>query len=127
MLNILLVGTGGFIGSVCRYLFGRSVHALFERYYPWFPYGTLAVNITGCLIIGFLAGLSEYRHLFTNEARLFLFAGFLGGFTTFSSFGYETFVLARDVQPSAALVNVMLQLGIGLGAVWAGNALSRLI
>ena len=58
---------------------------------------------------------------------MFVFVGVLGGFTTFSSFGYETFVLARDVQLSAALVNVALQLIIGLGAVWLGNALSRLI
>lgn len=126
MINILLVGAGGFIGSVLRYICGKAVHALLQQY-PWFPYGTLAVNIIGCLLIGFLAGLSETRHLFSPEARLFVFVGVLGGFTTFSSFGYETFVLARDVQPSAALLNVALQLIIGLGAVWMGNALSRLI
>ncbi|MDO8447134.1 MAG: fluoride efflux transporter CrcB [Deltaproteobacteria bacterium] len=126
MINILLVGAGGFIGSVFRYICGKTVHALLQQY-PWFPYGTLAVNIIGCLLIGFLAGLSESRHLFSPEARLFVFVGVLGGFTTFSSFGYETFILARDIQLSAALLNVALQLIIGLGAVWLGNALSRLI
>lgn len=127
MMNILLVGTGGFIGSVFRYLCGRTVHSLLQRYYPWFPYGTLAVNIVGCFLIGFLSGLAEYRHLFTQESRLFLFVGFLGGFTTFSSFGYETFVLARDVQFSAAFANIALQVIIGLGAVWTGNTLARFV
>lgn len=126
MINILLVGAGGFIGSGFRYICGKTVHTLLQQY-PWFPFGTLAVNIIGCLLMGFLAGLSESRHLLSPEASLFVFAGFLGGFTTFSSFGYETFVLARDVQLSAALLNIGLQLIIGLGAVWAGNAISRLM
>ncbi len=126
MINILLVGAGGFIGSVFRYIFGKTVHALLQQY-PWFPFGTLTVNVIGCLLIGFLAGLSESRHLFSPEARLFVFVGVLGGFTTFSSFGYETFILARDVQLSAALVNVGLHLIIGIGAVWLGNILSRMV
>lgn len=126
MINILLVGVGGFIGSVFRYLCGKSVHAALHQY-PWFPFGTLTVNVAGCLIIGFLAGLSESRHLFSPEARLLVFVGFLGGFTTFSSFGYETFVLARDVQFSAALANAGLQLFLGIGGVWLGSILSRLI
>ncbi len=126
MINILLVGAGGFIGSVFRYICGKTVHTLLQQY-PWFPFGTLTVNVTGCLLIGFLAGLSETRHLFSPEARLFVFVGVLGGFTTFSSFGYETFILARDVQFSAALANVGLQLVIGIGAVWLGNVLSRMV
>lgn len=124
MINALLVGAGGFIGSIFRYICGKTVHSLLQQY-PWFPFGTLTVNVAGCLLIGFLAGLSETRHIFSAEARLFVFAGFLGGFTTFSSFGYETFVLARDVQPTAAIANVALHLVLGLGAVWAGNLLSR--
>ena len=126
MINILLVGAGGFIGSVFRYICGKTVHTIVQQY-PWFPFGTLTVNVIGCLVIGFLAGLSETRHLFSPEARLFVFVGVLGGFTTFSSFGYETFILARDVQFSAALANVGLQLIIGLGAVWLGNILSRMV
>lgn len=126
MINILLVGAGGFIGSVFRHICGKTVHTLVQQY-PWFPFGTLTVNVIGCLLIGFLAGLSESRHLFSPEARLFVFVGFIGGFTTFSSFGYETFILARDVQFSAALANVGLQLVIGIGAVWLGNILSRMV
>jgi fluoride exporter len=91
----------------------------------WFPYGTLVVNIVGCLLIGFLSGLAENRSVFGPEVRLFLFIGILGGFTTFSSFGYETFSLARDNENLAAAVNVFAQLILGLVGVWFGNTLAR--
>jgi CrcB protein len=99
------------------------VHRVLDN--PWFPYGTLAVNVLGCLVIGFLAGLAETRAAFTSEARLFLFVGILGGFTTFSSFALETFSLARDTQNVAALMNIGLQLILGLLAVWIGNVLAH--
>jgi CrcB protein len=89
--------------------------------------GTLTVNISGCLIIGFLGGLSETREIFTPEIRALVFVGFLGGFTTFSSFGYEVFFLIRNGQTGAALANLGLQLIFGLSAVWAGFALSRFV
>lgn len=124
MINILLVGTGGFIGSVCRYLLGGAVQRMLHTLR--FPYGTLAVNVIGCFLIGFVYGLGNSKQFFSTEARLFLATGFLGGFTTFSSFGYETFALATDVHITAALGNVALQVIIGLTAVWLGNAVSRL-
>jgi CrcB protein len=124
-MKILLVGCGGFLGAVGRYLAGGLVHRLFGG--PVFPLGTLAVNVSGCLAIGFLAGLSEARGVFSPEARVFLLIGLLGGFTTFSSFGYETFELMRDGEMLPATANVALQLGLGLGGVWAGHVLSRLI
>jgi CrcB protein len=74
-----------------------------------FPYGTLAVNVSGCLAIGCWPGLFELRQLFGLEARLFLVIGVLGGYTTFSSFAYETLVLARDAEMARALANVALQ------------------
>jgi len=123
MLNILLVGSGGFIGSIMRYLIGKGVHHLLRD--VDFPYGTLCANILGCLLIGFLGGLGESRQLFSPEMRLFLFLGLLGGFTTFSSFGYDTFNLARNLQHTLALGNILLQLGLGLAAVYLGHALSR--
>lgn len=124
MARLLLVGLGGFLGSVSRYLLGGLV----QRAAPGllFPIGTLAVNILGCLVIGFLAGLAETRGVFTPEARVFLMIGVLGGFTTFSTFGYETFQLLRDVQIGAAAVNVGLQVALGLLAVWSGHVLARL-
>jgi len=94
MIRIVLVGVGSFVGGVLRYGLSTWVHRVLDN--PWFPYGTLAVNVLGCLVIGFLAGLAETRTAFTSEARLFLFVGILGGFTTFSSFALETFSLARD-------------------------------
>ena len=125
MIGIILVGVGSLFGGVFRYGLSIWVHRLLDN--PWFPYGTLAVNALGCLAIGFLSGLAEARAAFTPEARLFLFVGVLGGFTTFSSFALETFSLARDTQSLAALVNIGLQLVLGLLAVWLGNILAHAI
>jgi CrcB protein len=121
---ILWVGVGGFLGSVLRYLVGGWVHRGFNS--PWFPYGTLVVNVTGCLGIGFLAGLAESRQVFNPEARLFVFIGVLGGFTTFSTFAYETSAFLDDGQIIAASLNVGLHVILGLVAVWLGGFLSRI-
>jgi fluoride exporter len=123
MFAIVLVGVGSLIGGVLRYGLSTWVHRLLDN--PWFPYGTLTVNALGCLIIGFLAGMAETRTAFTSEARLFLFVGVLGGFTTFSSFALETFLLARDTQSAAALINIGSQLILGLAAVWLGSIFAR--
>lgn len=125
MLAIMLVGVGGFLGSVLRYLVGGWVHRVLDN--PWFPYGTLFVNLIGCLIIGFLGGLTETRQVFAPETRLFLFLGVLGGFTTFSSFAYETSAFLNDGQILLASFNVGSQVVLGLVAVWLGSCLSRLI
>jgi len=121
--RLLLIGSGGFAGTVGRYLLSGWVH----RFLPaaQFPWGTLAVNVAGCLLMGLLAGLSDVRQLFSAEARLFLLIGCLGGFTTFSTFGYETLALAREAETFKALANIALQLGAGLIAVWLGYALAR--
>jgi CrcB protein len=123
--KVLLVGCGGFLGSIARYLLGGAVHRLVQT--PVFPFGTLLVNVTGCLAIGVLGSLADLRGILSPEARVFLLIGVLGGFTTFSSFGYETFQLLRGDQSVAALANVTLQVGLGLGAVWAGSAFTRLV
>ncbi|MBC8235045.1 fluoride efflux transporter CrcB [bacterium] len=125
MVKILLVGTGGFIGSIFRYLVGSLVHRVLSE--PWFPYGTLSVNVIGCFLIGFLGGLSEARQIFNPETRLLTFIGFLGGFTTFSTFGSETFSFARDGQFLASFSNIFFHLILGIGAVLLGNILSRLL
>ena len=124
MLLIALIGTGGFLGAIMRYLIERRIQDLLRN--PSFPYGTLGVNVIGCLLIGLLAGLVESRQLFGVEARGFLLVGLLGGFTTFSAFSYETLALVRDGQAIAALANVSLQVALGLAAVWAGYGASRL-
>jgi len=123
MPKILLVGIGGFAGAICRYLIYEAT--LFFYKGAWLPLGTLTVNISGCLFIGFLGGVSETREIFTPEIRALVFIGFLGSFTTFSTFGYEIFFLIRNGQTGAALANIGLQIILGLSAVWAGFALSR--
>lgn len=124
MKAIFLVGTGGFVGSVLRYLFSAWVFAVLDK--PWFPAGTMAVNLVGCLVIGFLGGFFEQRQIFDPQIRLFVFVGILGGFTTFSAFAYETFGLMGNAHPIGAWLNVGLQVFLGLAAVWAGGLISRL-
>lgn len=123
-LNALLVGIGGFIGSVGRYWVSGWVQTLVSQ--SWRPVGTLAVNVLGCFLIGLLIGFADFRQLLKPEARLLLVVGVLGGFTTFSAFGYETFALARDREFAAALVNIGAQVLLGLLAVWAGYTAARL-
>jgi len=125
MERLLLVGLGGFLGTVTRY----SLGGLVARWKAGasFPYETLVVNVVGCLAIGFLAGLAETRGIFAGTTRAFLLIGVLGGFTTFSSFGYETFQLLRDGQFGAATASAILQVVLGLGAVWSGDVAARSI
>ena len=122
--QIILVGIGGFIGSVFRFLLSGFVHRLVPL--SEFPFGTLAVNVAGCLLIGLLNGLAETRQVIGPELRLFLMIGMLGGFTTFSAFGYETLELIRDAEVSRAMGNVFLQVLLGLVAVWLGDMLGRI-
>ncbi len=122
---LLWVGAGGFLGAILRYLLGGWVQRLTPA--ATFPTGTLAVNVLGCLAIGFVAGLVEMRHGLGPGLRLFLLVGLLGGFTTFSSFAWETLDLARSGALAPALANIALQVVLGLAAAWAGLALTRLL
>ena len=96
MRSILYVGAGSFVGGILRYLLSTWIYKILGN--PSFPYGTLAVNSSGCFMIGFLAGLAETRSIFTANDRLFIFVGVLGGFTTFSSVALETLWLTRGAQ-----------------------------
>jgi CrcB protein len=116
-----LAGIGGFIGSSLRYAVTGYVQT-WSRSID-FPYGTLAVNLIGCFLIGFLSQLAESRGVFTAESRTFVFIGILGGFTTFSAFGNETMNLWREGESLLAMANVAAHLLLGLGAVWASRAL----
>ncbi len=120
--RILIVGLGGFIGSVARYLGGAATARALP---PTFPFGTFVVNVLGCLLIGAVAVLTDERLIFGTRARLFLLVGVLGGFTTFSSFGYETIMLLRQGHLLYAAINVVGQMIVGLVAVWMGAALMR--
>ena len=125
MVKILFVGIGGFLGSIARYWASGMVHRVLDK--SWFPVGTLAVNVIGCLLIGFLGGLAEKSQFFTPELRLMVFIGFLGGFTTFSTFGFEIITFARDGEIINALTNLVLHIVLGIGAVWLGFVLSKII
>lgn len=118
--SVLLVGAGGFVGSIGRYLVGGWVHRAVP--FAGFPYGTLVVNVLGCLAIGLAGGMAESRQLFGPDLRVFLLIGVLGGFTTFSSFAFESLALARDAELARAFANVAAQVVLGLAAAWLGYA-----
>lgn len=122
LVDAVLVGLGGFAGALLRFGLGGLVH----RHLPLatFPYGTLAVNLLGCLIIGVLGGLADARQLFGPGLRTFAFIGLLGGFTTFSTFAYETLALARDGEHLQATASIALHTVLGLGLVWVGYGLA---
>jgi len=116
--QIVLVGAGGFIGAVLRFAISGAAQRLDPA--GSFPYGTLACNVLGCLAIGLLAGLADARNVMGPGVRLFLLIGVLGGFTTFSSFAYETLELMRERQHLRVGFNVMGSVGLCLIAVWIG-------
>lgn len=118
MQLMLIAGIGGFFGTMMRYLLNYLIYHSLS--YPLFPYGTLVINISGCFLIGLLASLAESRLALSPEIRVFIQIGILGGFTTFSTFGYETFALMRDGQFLLATSNILLQVIVGLVAVWLG-------
>ena len=121
---MLLVGIGGFLGSIGRFLLSGLGHRLTP--YVGIPFGTFLVNIVGCLLIGFLNGLADSRQLFGADTRVFLIIGVLGGFTTYSTFGHETLALLRDAEVLKAVASVTMHVVAGLGAVWFGDFLGRL-
>jgi fluoride exporter len=124
MTATALVAVGGAVGSVARYKLGSLVLATCP---DWrFPLGTFVVNVLGCLVIGGLAALGERSSLISADARAFLFTGILGGFTTFSAFGLETFQLLKRGELLVAGSYVGLSVVVGLLALWLGVALAEL-
>lgn len=120
-MNTLLVAAGGAVGAALRYLLGGWASSRLGADFPW---GTLLANISGCLLIGVVLGFVE-RGALPVEARLFLAVGVLGGYTTFSTFGYETLRLIEDGQAASALLNAFGQLALGLVAVYLGLSAAR--
>ena len=116
--QIAVVGLGGALGSAARFAVSGWVQRLVAD--GTFPYGTLAVNVAGCLAIGFLGGLMEGRQVLGPTLRLFLLLGVLGGFTTFSTFAFETLGLAHGSEYLRAAANASAHLALGLGAAWLG-------
>lgn len=124
MNKIVAIVVSGGLGALARYVMSGLA-------YRWlgseFPYGTLTVNVVGCFLIGLLYQVAESGLPWPPTVRTATFVGFLGAFTTFSTFGYETIALIRDSEFGLAFLNVGLQVAVGLVAVWLGLMAARLI
>ena len=124
MPRTALVALGGLIGSVARYWLSGAVQRLHGTA---FPSGTLAVNVVGSFVIGLVMALSLERGLLSANARILLATGFCGGFTTMSTFSYETVALLRDGDAVLALGNVLASVVVTIGAVWLGDLVARVL
>jgi CrcB protein len=112
--NIFAVGIGGFTGGIFRYVLSLLIHA---KTTTIFPLGTLIVNLIGCFLIGIVIGFFDNGHI-SDEWKLFLATGVLGGFTTFSAFSIETITLFRDGHPAYALIYILASVLVGLLATY---------
>ncbi|RME64853.1 MAG: fluoride efflux transporter CrcB [Nitrospirae bacterium] len=124
LTNLLVIGLGGFIGAVARYLTSAWVG---QRWGRSFPAGTFAVNIIGCLIIGFITTLFMEKFFVSAKWRAFVLIGFIGSFTTFSTFEYETAALLQDGEWFMAAMNVILSVVVGFMALKMGQFIARSI
>ncbi len=120
--KLFIIGAGGFIGAILRYLISGWVQ--YRSGSIIFPFGTMAVNLLGCLLIGILTLLVESRSSFSMETRTFLLIGLLGAFTTFSTFGNETLSLIRDERIDLAALNAAVQVFAGVLMVWLGRIIA---
>ncbi len=125
LFKLSIIGAGGFTGAVLRYLVSSWAQARSGSII--FPFGTLAVNMIGCLLIGFLTYLVETRSMFSMETRSFILIGLLGAFTTFSTFGIETLGLIRDNRIDLAALNAGSQVVVGVALVWLGRIIASVI
>lgn len=123
MKQLLLVGLGGFAGAVARWGLGSLVDRLLPD--ARFPHGIFVVNVVGCLAIGLYFGSAGTKPNPSETLRLLFAVGFLGAFTTFSTFSHNTLVLIQDGHPMTAFANIALSVLTGLGAVWLGFVLTR--
>ena len=124
-MTYFLVFLGAGLGGVMRFLISSNLQKALS---DWgFPIGTFFVNLSGCLLIGFLAQLMEFKNFPQNEFRAFFLIGILGGYTTFSSFGYETLALIKSGEYLYAGLNALLQVALGLVCVWLGSILAKFV
>jgi CrcB protein len=121
--TLLIIGLGGAVGSMLRYLTSVLVNKYWSNH---FPLATFLTNIVGCFLIGFLIGILEKNHLAEGQLKWFLITGFCGGYTTFSAFGYENIRLLENQNLALALGYIGLSVLIGLLAVWFGLFVTKL-
>lgn len=122
MKEVLIVGFGGFAGSISRYLLQS---AIVNRFTTLLPVGTLSINLIGSLVIGLIFGLAERYHWMTQEWRLFLAIGFCGSFTTFSTFAFDNLRLIRDGNYYQLVWYIGLSLVLGIVLAWLGYVVAR--
>lgn len=121
---MLLAGLGGFFGTCLRFLTGKFAHFVCQSAFPW---GTFTVNVAGSLLIGLLFGLAERNNLISSSMQVFLITGFCGGFTTFSTFSDDMFLLLEQKQGLYFALYVGLSLLLGLLMVWAGRSIVKAV
>ena len=124
MMQLLVIGAGGAIGAIARYLLSSWVYSLSGRAFPW---GTLAVNLLGSLLIGFFSVWLLERMTLSSEMRALLMVGFLGAFTTFSTFSLETLLLLQEGAVARAGVNIVVSVITCIFAAWMGTLIARAI
>ena len=124
MQQLIIAGLGGFIGSAARLWLSSATYRILGQD---FPYGTLFVNVIGCFLIGFLMAIFQERFLVHPNLRIFLTIGILGGFTTFSTFSYETVSLLREGSYLAGASNVLYSVFLCLVATWFGSIVGKLL
>ena len=124
MIKFVHLVVGGATGTVARYALSGAAYRVFGA---GFPYGTFAVNLTGCFILGFLASFTERRLVLDTNARLLLMVGFCGAFTTFSTFILETANLIKDGEATRAFLNVLLSVVVGFIVLRLGVLLGEVL
>jgi CrcB protein len=126
LMNYLVIGLGGALGSMLRFGLGSLIDTNVQKTGQIFPWGTIIVNITGCFVIGFIFTIStsEGRLFLSPLNRNFITIGILGGYTTFSSFSWQTLTLAQSGQMWGAVANVLLSVVLCLVGVWLGAMLA---
>ncbi|MFZ1683279.1 MAG: fluoride efflux transporter CrcB [Candidatus Zixiibacteriota bacterium] len=124
MMKLVWLGAAGVAGTLARYGLSGWVQRISGVGFPW---GTFAVNLLGCFVFGLIWALAEYRLALSSEVRTVLLLGFLGAFTTFSSFAFETTQLLRDSQYVLAFLNIAGQNILGIAGLFAGLTLGRMV
>jgi CrcB protein len=123
-MNYLWVGAGGFLGAIARYAVGGWMT---RRFGLAFPYGTFAINISGCFVLGLLVAVLDARAELPSQLRLLGPIGFVGAYTTFSTFEYETLRTVQDGQSALALLYVLVSVVVGYVAAWVGQATGKML
>ena len=124
MTKLLILALAGALGAVARYAVGLAALRLIPGTFPW---GTFTVNVLGCFLFGLFVGIAEHRLFLSEGGRVIVLVGFLGAFTTFSSFAFDTSILLRDQQWALAITNIAAQNVLGVCGILLGIALGRLL